>query len=111
MSNLREYLPITRTKTRVDMSDFLAHQKKEEERFNDSSRQADKYRCQQGWILSSLVVASIFFSACNGNDTTSNANTPVISNAPKTSLPMPPLNHKSITNMGWSLGDGKRNAF
>ena len=71
-----------------------------------SSRQAKKaYRT----LL--LICLAVFLSACNGNDTTSNANAPVISNPPQTSLPMPPLNGKSLTNMGWSLADGKRSAF
>lgn len=61
-----------------------------------------------------FTLASLTLSvsvACNGNDTTSNAKTTVISNQPPTSLPMPPLNGKSIAKMGWVLGDGKRTAF
>lgn len=58
-----------------------------------------------------FICATIFFSACNGNDTTTNAPAPVISTAPKTSLPMPPLNGKSIENLGWDLSDGTHNAF
>ena len=68
------------------------------------SRQAKAYR--------TLVLVSCLglFSACNGTDTT-NSNAPVISGQPQTSIPMPPLNGKSLTNMGWSLADGKRSAF
>ena len=68
------------------------------------SRQAKAYR---NLVLLSCLV---FLSACNATDTT-NSNAPVISGQPPTSVPMPPLNGKSLTNMGWSLADGKRNAF
>ena len=70
------------------------------------SRQAKAFR-----TLALALFVSLGLSACNGNDSTSNANAPVISNPPQTSLPMPPLNGKSITNMGWSLADGKHSAF
>jgi thiol-disulfide isomerase/thioredoxin len=61
-----------------------------------------------GLLLLSSVVT--LFSGCNGADV-NNSNAPVISGQPNTSLPMPPLNGKSLTNMGWSLADGKRSAF
>lgn len=67
------------------------------------SRQAKAYRTF--FLISCLLL----LSACNGTDTNSNA--PVISGQPPTSIPMPPLNGKSLNNMGWSLADGKRNAF
>jgi len=59
-----------------------------------------------------LLLCSITFTiACNGNDSTVNSNAPVISGAPKTALPMPPVKATSIETMGWNLADGKRNAF
>jgi len=70
------------------------------------SRHAKAYR-----TFALVLFVTVGLTACNGNDTTSNANAPVISNPPHTSLPMPPLNGKSITNMGWSLADGKHSAF
>jgi len=57
-----------------------------------------------------LISCLVLLTGCNASDTT-NSNAPVISGQPSTSLPMPPLNGKSLTNMGWSLADGKRNAF
>jgi thiol-disulfide isomerase/thioredoxin len=69
------------------------------------SRQGTAYR------LLLLIWFAVLLSACNGNDTASNSNAPVISNPPQTSLPMPPLNGKSMTSMGWNLADGKRSAF
>jgi len=92
------------------MSDLL-NQNKEIEHPNGASRPANNnYHLQRALLSSLLLGIAILLSACNGNDT-NYANTPVISSAPRTSLPMPPVNGKSITNMGWSLGDGKRNAF
>jgi cytochrome c biogenesis protein CcmG/thiol:disulfide interchange protein DsbE len=58
-----------------------------------------------------VIFAATLFSACNGNDMSSNANAPVVSSPPKTALPMPPLNGKSLENIGWSLTDGTHNAF
>jgi len=65
------------------------------------------------FVLSLLVFTTVVFIGCNGTDTTKNANAPapVISTQPNTSLPMPPVNGKSIEQMGWSLADGSRNAF
>jgi len=63
------------------------------------------------FFIASLLCCVVGIVACNGNDTTSESKTPVISSAPKTSLPMPPLNGKSIESMGWNLADGTRNAF
>jgi thiol-disulfide isomerase/thioredoxin len=74
-------------------------------------------RDKLGWTLSrffffvSLLCCVAVIAACNGNDTTSESKTPIISSPPKTSLPMPPLNGKSIQSMGWNLADGTRNAF
>jgi thiol-disulfide isomerase/thioredoxin len=62
-----------------------------------------------GFQLVILVFAICLLGACNSNDTTSNA--PVISNPPQTSVPMPPMNGKSLTNMGWSSADGKHTTF
>jgi thiol-disulfide isomerase/thioredoxin len=59
----------------------------------------------------SLLCCVILLGACNGTDNTSESKTPVISGPPNTAFPMPPLNGKSIERMGWSLGDGTRNAF
>src|SRR5215813_12427807 len=42
---------------------------------------------------------------------TESEGTPVVSQAPSTSLPMPPVGGKSLTDMGWQLADGQRNLF
>jgi thiol-disulfide isomerase/thioredoxin len=62
-------------------------------------------------FLTVLICAITLASACNGNDTTENDHVPVISSAPKTALPMPPLNRKSFENLGWDLADGKHAAL
>jgi thiol-disulfide isomerase/thioredoxin len=98
---------------RIEMSDMLqlVGTKKIEsfhamfQAFDFIGRQAKAYR-----TLALALFISVGLTACTSN-TTSNANAPVISTPPQTSLPMPPLNGKSITNMGWSLADGKHNAF
>jgi thiol-disulfide isomerase/thioredoxin len=70
-----------------------------------------KIKFHKSIAFTSLMLGLALVSACNGTDTTSNANAPVISNPPPTALPMPPLNGKSVANMGWVLADGKHNAF
>ena len=54
-----------------------------------------------------LLLVAVSFTACNSDDT-SNTNTPVISAPPKTTIPMPPLNGKSLGDLGWSLATGSR---
>lgn len=54
-----------------------------------------------------LFIVAVLVAGCNGDDT-SNATTPVISAPPKTTLPMPPLNGKSLGDLGWSLANGSR---
>jgi cytochrome c biogenesis protein CcmG/thiol:disulfide interchange protein DsbE len=93
------------------MSELL-HQNKKEQHATGTASAANTYRLLRRLAFSSLLLGvAVISGACNGTDTTTNSNTPVISNAPKTALPMPPLNGKSITNMGWNLTDGKRNAL
>jgi len=46
--------------------------------------------------------------ACHKTDS---EQTPVVSQAPSTSFPMPPVGGKSLTDMGWQLADGQRNLF
>jgi thiol-disulfide isomerase/thioredoxin len=72
-------------------------------------RQAKAFRTFRTYRTLLVLCVLCFLSACNGNDTTSNA--PVISNPPQTSVPMPALNGKSLTSMGWSSADGKHTAF
>lgn len=69
--------------------------------------------------LAQLKKARVRFSAamvcclllCVGCNSVENNETPVVSAPPKTSLPMPPANGKSLNNMGWQLADGQRNSF
>jgi thiol-disulfide isomerase/thioredoxin len=63
------------------------------------------------FFFAALFCCVAVIAACNGNDSTTESKTPVISSPPKTSLPMPPLNGKSLESMGWNLADGTRNAF
>jgi thiol-disulfide isomerase/thioredoxin len=58
-----------------------------------------------------LVALTALLCACNGNDTSNNTNAPIISGQPQTALPMPPLNGKSINNLGWQLANGTHSAF
>ena len=52
-----------------------------------------------------LLCSLLLFVGCNSTD---NSNTPVISNPPPTTYPMPPLKNTSLADMGWELADGKR---
>ena len=63
--------------------------------------------------LATITVLVILIYGCNGNDKVSNSNAPapVISNPPRTALPMPPVNGKSIDKMGWVQADGRRSAL
>jgi thiol-disulfide isomerase/thioredoxin len=58
-------------------------------------------------IVALVFLAGVFLAACNGDDT-SNTNTPVISAPPRTALPMPPLNGRSLGDLGWNLANGSR---
>lgn len=53
-----------------------------------------------------VVLTSLF--ACESADT---EKTPVVSSPSGTAFPMPPLNGKSLNDMGWQLADGQRNLF
>ena len=59
------------------------------------------------WQYMLLLVFCCLLAGCNGTDL-SNSNTPVISRAPNTTYPMPPLKNTSLADMGWALADGKR---
>ncbi len=63
--------------------------------------------------LATIIVLVMLIYGCNSNDKVSNSNAPapVISNPPRTALPMPPVNGKSIDKMGWVQADGRRSAF
>jgi thiol-disulfide isomerase/thioredoxin len=63
--------------------------------------------------LATIIVLVMLIYGCNSNDKVSNSNAPapVISNPPRTALPMPPVNGKSIDRMGWVQADGRRSAF
>ena len=50
-------------------------------------------------------------SGVASTDKNSNAPAPVVSAPPPTAFPMPPVNGKSIQQMGWNLSDGTHNAF
>jgi len=58
-------------------------------------------------ISALLVVGALLLPACNSDHTT-NTNALVVSAPPRTSVPMPPLNGKSLTDLGWNLGNGTR---
>ena len=58
-------------------------------------------------FIALFLLAAVCLAACNADDT-SNTNTPVISAPPRTALPMPPLNGRSLGDMGWNLANGNR---
>ncbi|HEY6805172.1 MAG TPA: TlpA disulfide reductase family protein [Pyrinomonadaceae bacterium] len=76
--------------------------------FTTETLRAQRRRAYRTLLLITLVA---LLCACNSNDTSNNTNAPVISGQPQTSLPMPPLNGKSITNLGWQLTNGTHSAF
>lgn len=53
-----------------------------------------------------LAVSIVSIVACTSQNPSNRGPTPVLSGAPNTSLPMPPL--KARSDMGWVLNDGKR---
>jgi thiol-disulfide isomerase/thioredoxin len=58
-----------------------------------------------------FLLLTLVLSSCSDQEKTSDG-TPIISAPPKnTSLPMPPLNGKSLKDLGWSLGNGRRGNF
>jgi thiol-disulfide isomerase/thioredoxin len=61
-------------------------------------------------VFGFLICCVLFLGACASSNNNANE-TPVISGQPKTTLPMPPLNGKSLQQMGWELSDGKHDVF
>lgn len=57
-------------------------------------------------LLSAVAVLSFSSSACTNEKPNNNEATPVLSGAPNTSFPMPPLAARA--ELGWVLSDGKR---
>ena len=60
--------------------------------------------------LAALVLCAIFSFACSqNNQNTSSEGTPVLSRAPQTTYPMPPLRAEAAGGgLGWTLLDGQR---
>lgn len=58
------------------------------------------------WQYMLLVVFCCLLAGCNSTE--NSGATPVISNPPPTTYPMPPLKNTSLGDMGWELADGKR---
>ena len=61
-------------------------------------------------ICGKILLCSVM-SLVGCNSTDSSSSTPVISNPPPTTYPMPPLKNTSLFYMGWELTDGKRSVF
>ena len=57
-------------------------------------------------LLSAVAILSFSSSACTNEKPKDNEATPVLSSAPNTSFPMPPLEARA--ELGWVLSDGKR---
>jgi thiol-disulfide isomerase/thioredoxin len=70
-------------------------------------------RTRRRRLLPFLFLALAYFSACNGNDLSSNSSsrTPINTGPPNTAFPMPPVNGASINNLGWTSEGNKRNVF
>jgi thiol-disulfide isomerase/thioredoxin len=64
-----------------------------------------RLRFLRGVVVCLFVALSV---ACESAD---HSKTPVVSGPASTALPMPPVNGKSINDMGWLLADGQRNSF
>ena len=60
-------------------------------------------------MLAVAVVIASSINACTDQKHEDTAATPVLSGAPNTSFPMPPLNARS--DMGWVLNDGQRSTL
>ena len=60
-----------------------------------------------------LVCGLVLLASCNATDMkVSEKKTPVVSAPPgNTTYPMPPVETNSLTNMGWTVADGKRSLF
>jgi cytochrome c biogenesis protein CcmG/thiol:disulfide interchange protein DsbE len=58
-----------------------------------------------------VLLLALLLTACNGTDVANSNKTPVISNPPPTTYPMPPLKNTSLADMGWELAGGKRSVF
>jgi thiol-disulfide isomerase/thioredoxin len=63
------------------------------------------------WSLtpSILLVCIVFTPACTSRKNNKTEPTPVLSGQPSTTYPMPPLNRKSVSELGWELSDGQHN--
>jgi thiol-disulfide isomerase/thioredoxin len=57
-------------------------------------------------IFMALVALAIVVPACAPKSANENEPSPVISGAPKTSLPMPPAKGAQLAQLGWVLSDG-----
>ncbi|HET6861471.1 MAG TPA: TlpA disulfide reductase family protein [Pyrinomonadaceae bacterium] len=65
-----------------------------------------------GLLAIGIMLAAIFlFPACSSKEVGPDNTTPVASNPPSTTLPMPPLSGNSLSKMGWEMADGRRNVF
>ena len=59
--------------------------------------------------LSILLVCVVFEPACTSRKSNKTEPTPVLSGPANTTYPMPPLNGKSVSDLGWELSDGQHN--
>jgi thiol-disulfide isomerase/thioredoxin len=66
---------------------------------------ATRVRFLGGVVCCLLVTLSV---GCERGD---RSKTPIVSGPTSTALPMPPVNGKSLKEMGWQLADGQRNSF
>jgi thiol-disulfide isomerase/thioredoxin len=66
---------------------------------------------QASMCLKRIVFCSLLLILSTACESPESNKSPVVSGPPNTSLPMPPLNGKSLNEMGWQLADGQRNYF
>jgi len=70
-------------------------------------KQSNRLRAPFLSTIGCCVLLGTSFACENAGDN----KTPVVSQQPATSVPMPPVSGKSLNDMGWQLADGQRNSF
>jgi thiol-disulfide isomerase/thioredoxin len=70
-------------------------------------KRSNRLRARFLSTIGCCVLLGTSFACENAGDN----KTPVVSQQPATNFPMPPVNGKSLNDMGWQLSDGQSNSF